>query len=83
MAEEKISYHGRSEIQGQYIRQFAPIVKCRSCGHALLKTKKDYRRKHLSIDVLTKIPPVFMHDGAVVCYVCDQCQSQTLIRVRS
>lgn len=81
--EEHIHYHGRSEIEGQYLVQFPAVLKCRTCARVLLRTKKDYRRKHLSIDVITTTPPIFMHDGSVVCYVCDQCSSRTLIRVRS
>lgn len=84
MGDDRIKYQGRIEgMPGDLVRQVPSTLKCRSCGEVILKTKKDHKRRHMSLDIISTIPPEIMHDGAMMGLVCHRCGSKTLLQLRT
>jgi hypothetical protein len=48
-----------------------------------VKMAEDHKRRHMSMDIVTTVPPEILHGGGVMCLVCHRCGSKTLLQLRA
>jgi hypothetical protein len=77
--DDLVEYRGSIRgLSGEEAREIPSRVSCSGCGTALIKVRKDTKKKRLKMEILTTVLPEFSHPGERLgVLTCNQCGAKT------